>query len=115
MLCNILKNLYTLVFFVYFFGGLECVGHSFAYIAHFLFLGDIWIRTQRATIASRCATNLATHRHTNLASGHPSPSDGDTLLFVGRGFHYERDINSNSFVGFKPYYFCRIVHEKDSF
>jgi hypothetical protein len=21
-------------FFVYFFGGLECVGHSFAYVAH---------------------------------------------------------------------------------
>jgi hypothetical protein len=23
-------------FFVYFFGGLECVGHSFAYVAHFV-------------------------------------------------------------------------------
>jgi hypothetical protein len=26
-------------FFVYFSGGLECVGHSFAYVAHFVFLG----------------------------------------------------------------------------
>jgi hypothetical protein len=24
----------ALDFFVYFFGGLECVGHSFAYVAH---------------------------------------------------------------------------------
>ncbi len=31
-------------FFVYFFGGLECVvGHSFAYVAHFVFLRDVWI------------------------------------------------------------------------
>jgi hypothetical protein len=33
-------------FFLYFFGGLECVGHSFAYVAHFVFLRDFWIRTQ---------------------------------------------------------------------
>jgi hypothetical protein len=26
-----------------FYDGLECVGHSFAYVAHFLFLGDVWI------------------------------------------------------------------------
>jgi hypothetical protein len=48
-------------FFVYFFGGLECVGHSFTYVAHFVFLRDVWIRTQRAAVASRRATNLATH------------------------------------------------------
>ncbi len=52
-------------FFVYIliiFGGLECVGHSFAYVAH-LFLGNVWIRTQGAAVASRYwyATNLATH------------------------------------------------------
>jgi hypothetical protein len=46
--------------FAYFFGGLECVGHSFAYVALFVFLRDVWIRTQRAAIASRRATNLAT-------------------------------------------------------
>jgi hypothetical protein len=46
---------------VYFFGGLECVGHSFANVAYFVFLGDVWIRTQRAAVASRCAANLATH------------------------------------------------------
>jgi hypothetical protein len=44
-----------------FFGGLECVGHSFAYLAHLVFLRDVWIRTQRATVASRRATSLATH------------------------------------------------------
>ncbi len=49
-------------FFLYiFWGGLECAGHSFAYIANFVFLKDVWIRTQRATGASRRATNLATH------------------------------------------------------
>ncbi len=48
-------------FFVYCFGGLECVCHSFANVAHFVFLRNVWIRTQRAAVASRCATNLATH------------------------------------------------------
>ncbi len=43
------------------FCGLELVGHSFAYVAHFVFLRDVWIRTQRAAVASRRATNLATH------------------------------------------------------
>ncbi len=33
----------------------------FAYVAHFLFLRDVWIRTQRADVAGRCADNLATH------------------------------------------------------
>jgi hypothetical protein len=45
-------------FIVYFFGGLDFVGHSFAYVVHFVFLGDVW---SRAAVASRCATNLATH------------------------------------------------------
>jgi hypothetical protein len=49
-------------FFVYLFGGLECVGHSIAHVAHhFVFLGDVWIRTQRTAVASRGANNLATH------------------------------------------------------
>jgi hypothetical protein len=48
-------------FFVYFFGGLGCVGYSFAYVAHLVFLRNLWIRTQRAAEASRRATNLATH------------------------------------------------------
>jgi hypothetical protein len=34
-----------MTFFVNFFGGLECVGHSFAYVAHYVFLRDVWIRT----------------------------------------------------------------------
>jgi hypothetical protein len=42
-------------------GGLECVGHSFAYVAHFVFLRDVWIRSQTAAVARRRATNLATH------------------------------------------------------
>ncbi len=51
----------TCFVFCLFFGGLECVGHSIAYVARFIFLRDIWIRTQRAAIANRRATNIATH------------------------------------------------------
>ncbi len=51
--------------YLYFFflggGGLECVGHSFAYVAHLWFLRDVWIRTQSAAVASKRATYLATH------------------------------------------------------
>ncbi len=57
----------TFFFFVYFFGGLECVGHSFAYVAHLWFLRDVWIRTQSADVASWRATDLATHpSHPNI-------------------------------------------------
>jgi hypothetical protein len=48
------------VFYI-FLGGIECVGHFFANVAHFLLLGDVWIRTQRADVVSRCATNLVTY------------------------------------------------------
>ncbi len=44
---------------VRFIGGLECVRHSFAYVSHIVFLRDVWIRAQRASVASRRATNLA--------------------------------------------------------
>jgi hypothetical protein len=33
-----------------FFCGLECVGHSFAYVAHFVFFKDVWIRTQKCKV-----------------------------------------------------------------
>ncbi len=47
-------------YFLYYFGGLKCVGDTFAFVAHFVFLRDVCIRTQRAAVASRHATNLAT-------------------------------------------------------
>jgi hypothetical protein len=47
-----------------FFCGLECVGHSFAYVAHFVFLRDVWIRTQR--VAGKGATNLVTYHPRNM-------------------------------------------------
>jgi hypothetical protein len=47
-----------ILFFILFFGGLECVGHCFAYVAHFVFLRDGWIRTQRAAVAIKRATQL---------------------------------------------------------
>ncbi len=37
------RKLIFLKFFIYFFGELECVGHSFAYVAYFVILGDVWI------------------------------------------------------------------------
>jgi hypothetical protein len=40
------KRDYVIKFFKLFFGGLECVGHPFAYVAHFVFLRDVCIRTQ---------------------------------------------------------------------
>jgi hypothetical protein len=36
-----------------FCGAIECVGHFFAFVSHFVFLKDVWIRTQRAAAASR--------------------------------------------------------------
>ncbi len=43
-----------------------------AYVAHFVFFIDVWILTQRANVASRRATNLATHLpYKNII---PSPS-----------------------------------------
>ncbi len=48
------------LFFVYFIGGLKCVGHSLVYVAHFVILTDVWNRTQRADVARRRAKNLAT-------------------------------------------------------
>ncbi len=48
-------------FLCIFLGGLECVGHSFAYVAHYVCLRDVSIRTQRATVTSMRTTYLATH------------------------------------------------------
>jgi hypothetical protein len=38
--------------------GLGRVGHSFGHVVYFVFLRDVWIRTQRAAVASRRATNM---------------------------------------------------------
>jgi hypothetical protein len=50
------------------FFGLVCASHFFVYVAHFVFLRDVWIRTQRASVASRRATNLATHLNTETVN-----------------------------------------------
>ncbi len=57
------------VFIYYFFGGLKCVCYSFAYVAHLVFLRIVWCRTQRAAVASRRPTNLATHLPYLVGSG----------------------------------------------
>ncbi len=50
-----------------------CVGHAYAYVALSVFLRDVWIRTQRAAVESRRATNLATHLpNPNLATCLPT-------------------------------------------
>ncbi len=48
-------------FYIFFWRARECVGHIFAYVAHFVYSRDYWIRTLRAAVASRRAFNLATH------------------------------------------------------
>jgi hypothetical protein len=70
--------LYNFYIFSIFFGGLEYVGHSIVYVAHFVFLRDVLIRTQRAAVASR-RYQLSHSSPTNLAAhlsplSHPSPS-----------------------------------------
>jgi hypothetical protein len=62
---QLLQN-FLLIFFLYIFGGLERVGDSFAYVVHFVFLRDVFIRTQRVAVASKRATNLASHLPLNL-------------------------------------------------
>jgi hypothetical protein len=46
------------LYFVYFWRDRVCWP-----LLHFVFLRDVWIRTQRASVggANMCATNLATH------------------------------------------------------
>jgi hypothetical protein len=48
---------------IYFFCGLQCVGHSLAYVAHLSFLRDVWIRTQEWYRSKQACYQLS----------HPSP------------------------------------------
>jgi hypothetical protein len=52
---------YNNYLFCIFFGRARVYPPLFDYVAHFIFVRDVWIRSQRAAIASRRATNLATH------------------------------------------------------
>jgi hypothetical protein len=67
MLINMKSNGLSNIFFNFFFlGGVYSVG----FVGHFVFLRDVWLRTQRAAVASRHAPNLATHIPELI---HPSP------------------------------------------
>jgi|688.fasta_scaffold1064977_1 hypothetical protein len=44
-----------------FWGGLDCVGHSFAFVAHLWFLRYVWIQTHSTAVTSWRATDFATH------------------------------------------------------
>jgi hypothetical protein len=74
-----LKSRSRYIPFLHIFGALECVCNSFAYVAYFVFLIDVWIRAQRAAVASRRTTNLAahlpilSHPTPDLGLSHPSP------------------------------------------
>ncbi len=68
---NILSYISSWVFFVavsiyIFFGGVECVGLLLCLRRPLL--RDVWIRTQKASVAIVQTTNLATHLSTNLAT-----------------------------------------------
>ncbi len=52
---------YYLQTFLFIFLRARVCGPSFVYVTHFVFLRDIWIRTQKAAAASRRTSNLATH------------------------------------------------------
>jgi hypothetical protein len=52
-----LAQLILFFLLVNFFCDLECVGPSFAFVIFFVLLRDVWIRTQRAAVASWRATN----------------------------------------------------------
>jgi hypothetical protein len=53
------------IFLFVFFGKLESVGHSFAYVANLYFLTDVWIRTQGAAaryqVSHPSPSNVPTH------------------------------------------------------
>ncbi len=53
------------MFFLFFLfvGGLECVGHSIVYVAHVVYVRDVWFRTQRA----------AARKQERYQLSHPSP------------------------------------------
>jgi hypothetical protein len=53
-----------------------------AYVAHFVCLRDVWIRTQRVAAASRRATNLATHLPS--ADMQPAKKTGKMMRICGK-------------------------------
>ncbi len=84
------NSVISILFCTFLFGGLVCVDPSFAYVAHLWFFSNVWIRTQRAAVASRRATNLATHlpASTNLATHLPTNLATHLPLFCIFSFYY---------------------------
>jgi hypothetical protein len=66
-----LNNLCNIFIYIFLAAYSVLATHLFAYVAHFVFLRDVWVRTQRAAVAISCATNLATHLP-NLATHLPA-------------------------------------------
>jgi len=65
------KKHHLLLFCTYILlGGLMVIGHFFAYVAHFIFLRDFWIRIQSAVVTSMARYQLS---HPSPKGSHPSP------------------------------------------
>ncbi len=98
--CAPLSTRFPQFFCIYYFftGGLECVGHSFAYVAHLVFLRHVCLRTQRAAIARRRATNLATYLPTSIL-----------FIFLPQFcFHFLLHLVLLSYTPPFPYLYCNI-------
>jgi hypothetical protein len=63
------------------FCGLECV-HSFAYVVHFVFLRDVWIRTHESCWSKQARYNLSKPSPYNLTTHLPKiGGEHDLKLF----------------------------------
>ncbi len=55
-------------------------GHSFAYVEHFVFLKDVWIRTQRAVVANIIRLRMQILKHSTASQDLPCSGAGKNLL-----------------------------------
>ncbi len=79
------------IFCCIFFCGLECTGHSFAYVAPFVFLRDVWIRTQRSSTPYRTFRLFKNFKFLHfsfyLGDNFGPPGSGSGTLVAGFGFY----------------------------
>jgi hypothetical protein len=81
--------MYDIITLHNFFCGIECIGHSFTNRSFCIFEMPAWIRTQRAALASRRATNLAPISPPNLPKNISSPSTNTyAILYENTALKY---------------------------
>jgi hypothetical protein len=93
----------SFVFFVNFCWRDRVCDHSFAIVANFVFLRDVWIRTQRAAVASGSASNLATHLP-YLATHLPYLATHLPSFFIRDRIAWQNDISSYMVLAVKRKY-----------